>query len=305
MAKFKKFFILVFLLAPQLAFSWGFVGHRATAYIAEANLNDNAKDAVKEILGDTRLADAAVWADAVRKSPEYAKTQRYHFGNIPESFPEGEALIAKNILQAPDRQPGVLEAIIQSKEVLADPSKTKADKEAALKFLVHFIGDLHQPLHTGYDKDRGGNTVHFQWFGKDTNLHSVWDSEIIYQSKAHLLKDLGEKTDPGFVYAKAISAAYQKPVKKLGSLLVWYQESLDVVPVTYKGYDQADPKVYIDQNEEIVDIRVRLAGLRIADTLNKIFDSSKAQFSSFLTKREMKHFFGDVDGLVQLGPRQK
>lgn len=285
-----------------MAFSWGFVGHKATAYIAEANLNANAKKAVKEILGDTTLAEASTWADVIRKMPQYAKTQRYHFGNIPESFPEGAPLIAKDILQSPDRQPGVLEAIVKSQITLADKSQTKAAREKALKFLIHFIGDLHQPLHAGYEKDRGGNAIRFQWFGKDSNLHSVWDSEIIYQSKEALLKDPGT-TDPGLLYAKAVSAAFPKPIIKIGTLEEWYQESLDIIPVTYQGYDQADPKLYIDKNEETVDLRVRLAGLRIAAALNQAFAKSKLRKSEFSPEGDIKKFFQDFESLMSLSPR--
>ncbi|WP_413291171.1 S1/P1 nuclease [Bdellovibrio sp. HCB337] len=293
--------LLVFsLVAPLGALAWGPTGHKATGYIAEANLTPEARTAVVKILGKTLLAEAVLWPDMVRKLPEYAGTKGYHFVDTPDEFRDREHLDAKEILEFPKHKAGALEAILKYKKFLAKKTGSKKDKTEALKFLIHCIGDLHQPLHSGFDGDAGGNAIQVKWFENDTNLHQVWDRGIISESRKELLKNAGKK-DPGYLYAVAISEEYPSPLKTAGTVGEWYQESLDVVPAAYIGYDE-DQNVYLHQYQSVVDLRVRKAGLRIAYTLNEIFSTSDKDLLIDISADDIKKFFQGLDTLIQIGP---
>jgi hypothetical protein len=161
----------VTLLAPSPALAWGKTGHRVVAAIADTQLSGLARAHVREILGPGEsLDDAATWPDDMRSDPAqfWQKTASpWHYvtlnGITYDHAPsEGDAL----------------EALNHFKQVLQDPKANLADKQLALRFVIHIVGDLHQPLHVGKCCDRGGNDVKVTWFGKPTNLHAVWDSAL-------------------------------------------------------------------------------------------------------------------------------
>ena len=159
-----------FIPAPALA--WGKTGHRVVAAIADTQLSGLARAHVREILGPGEsLDDAANWPDEMRADPAifWQKTATpWHYVTLngiiyDHAPPVGDAL----------------EALDHFTKVLKDPKATLADKQTALRFIVHLVGDLHQPLHVGKCCDKGGNDVKVTWFGKPTNLHSVWDSALV------------------------------------------------------------------------------------------------------------------------------
>ena len=156
---------------PSPVFAWGKTGHRVVAAIAEPQLSGLARAHVQEILGGGEsLDEAANWPDEMRSDPApfWQKTATpWHYvtlnGIIYDHAPaEGDAL----------------EALNHYRDVLRDPRATLAEKQTALRFIVHLVGDLHQPLHVGKCCDKGGNDVKVTFFGKPTNLHAVWDSAL-------------------------------------------------------------------------------------------------------------------------------
>jgi len=159
-------------LIPAPALGWGKTGHRVVAAIADTQLSGLARAHVEQILGPGEsLDEAANWPDEMRSAPGsfWQKTATpWHYvtlnGIIYDHAPqEGDAL----------------EALNHFSTVLNDPNASLADKQRALRFIVHLVGDLHQPLHVGKCCDKGGNDVKVTWFGKPTNLHSVWDSQLV------------------------------------------------------------------------------------------------------------------------------
>lgn len=157
---------------PSSASAWGKTGHRVVAAIAETQLSGLARAHIREILGPGEsLVDAANWPDEMRSAPGkfWQKTATpWHYVTLDgiiydHAPPEGDAL----------------EALEHFRKVLQDPKANLADKQMALRFIVHIVGDLHQPLHVGKCCDRGGNDVKVTWFGKPTNLHAVWDSQLV------------------------------------------------------------------------------------------------------------------------------
>src|SRR5690348_1126569 len=164
--------IAAFALIPSPALAWGKTGHRVVAAIADTQLSGLARAQVEQILGrGESLDEAANWPDEMRSAPGafWQKTSvPWHYVTLngiiyDHAPPEGDAL----------------EALGRFTKTLQDPSSSRADKQLALRFIVHLVGDLHQPLHNGKCCDRGGNDVKVTWFGKPTNLHAVWDSQLV------------------------------------------------------------------------------------------------------------------------------
>jgi len=158
-------------IAPSPALAWGKTGHRVVAAIADTQLSGLARAHVREILGHGEsLDEAATWPDDMRSDPApfWQKTASpWHYVTLngityDHAPPEGDAL----------------EALAHYRTVLRDPNANLADKQLALRFVIHIVGDLHQPLHVGKCCDKGGNDVKVTWFGRPTNLHAVWDSAL-------------------------------------------------------------------------------------------------------------------------------
>jgi len=164
--------IAAMAVAPSPALAWGKTGHRVVAAIADTQLSGLARAHVAEILGyGESLDEAANWPDEMRSAPGdfWRKTATpWHYVTLngivyDHAPPEGDALQALDHFSA----------------VLRDPNASREDKQTALRFVVHLVGDLHQPLHVGKCCDKGGNDVQVTWFGKPTNLHAVWDSMLV------------------------------------------------------------------------------------------------------------------------------
>ena len=160
------------LASPSPALAWGKTGHRVVAAIADRQLSGLARAHIEEILGPGEsLDEAANWPDEMKSdpSPFWQKTASpWHYVTL------------KGILY--DRVPpdgDALDALNRFSKTLRDPQASLADKQLALRFIVHLVGDFHQPLHNGKCCDRGGNEVKVNWFGKPTNLHAVWDSQLV------------------------------------------------------------------------------------------------------------------------------
>jgi hypothetical protein len=164
--------ILSLLLAPAPAFAWGAEGHEIIAAIALRELSPVARGRAASLLGgETMLIHDANWADEIRdQRPE---TGRWHYVDIPLDAPGYDAR-----RDCPDNA-CVVAQIGNDRRVLADRRAAPAVRAEALRFLVHFVGDIHQPLHAVDDDDKGGNAVRVYMPGERTNLHRVWDADVV------------------------------------------------------------------------------------------------------------------------------
>jgi len=156
-------------LIPAPALAWGKTGHRVIAAIAETELSGLARAHIEQILGPGEsLDEAANWPDEMRSAPGkyWQKT------TVPWHYVDFNGLV----YDGPPPEGDAFEALNRFSLVLRDPNSTLTDKQAALRFIVHLVGDLHQPLHVGRPGDEGGGKVSLLFFGKPTNLHVVWDS---------------------------------------------------------------------------------------------------------------------------------
>ena len=177
---FQKMIMVVLLLLmvslPGPLFAWGVVGHKTIAIIAQDRLTPAAQKAVEGLLGPDRdLADVSTWADSIIEiRPE---TAPWHYFNLNVRQPQGKFDIA-DVCKDHDC---VVDQIRKDLGVLREPLASKKEKREALKFLIHFVGDLHQPLHCADDKDRGGNEKWFRYHESSryftwVNFHSFWDN---------------------------------------------------------------------------------------------------------------------------------
>lgn len=241
------------------AFAWGQTGHRVTGAVAERYLSGVARANVQLLLGTESLAEAATWPDDMRSDPAefWQRTASpFHFVTVPQGKTYAQA-------GAPTEGDAVT-ALARFARVLRDPAATAEDKRLALRFTVHIIGDLHQPLHNGRAGDRGGNDVKVIWFGQQSNLHSVWDSGMIDSrqlSHSELAEWLARAISPDEVIAWSDADPQ-----------TWIAESVVLRETVYPA--TANPKLsyaYAYEHGEELDGRLSRGGVRIAAYLNKIF----------------------------------
>ena len=247
---------LVPSLPPAAAFAWGPIGHRVVARVAERHLSAAAARGVAAILGAESLVEAATWPDEIRSDPAWDRAKPWHFISIDDN--ETYETTAKS----PDGD--VVEAIGRFTRVLQDPAAEAGKKAEALRFLVHFVGDVHQPLHVGRRADRGGNSIQVTWFDESTNLHEVWDEKIIEAEKLSF-SELAELVDhPTQTEIRTWQGA---------GVLDWIKESMAVRARVYEIGDQKLGFLYAYQNAPLVKRRLVQAGVRLAGVLNALFDS--------------------------------
>lgn len=151
--------------------AWSTTGHRVVGEIAQRNLSKNTKAKLKTYIGDETLADVANWADFIKSDPHWSHANPWHYVTIKDgsNYEKSEKV----------KEGDVIKAINTNCETLKNPKESKQNKIEAIKFMSHFIGDIHQPLHVGGGNDRGGNDIEVEWFGKKVNLHQVWDNYLI------------------------------------------------------------------------------------------------------------------------------
>ncbi|HEY2624451.1 MAG TPA: S1/P1 nuclease [Dyella sp.] len=254
--------VLMCLALASAAQAWGPLGHSVVADLAQRQLSPTAEAIVERLLAPehTRsLADIASWPDEIRNDPKQAdlwnKTRGLHYVD----FTSGDC-----DYQPPrDCRDGVcvVAGIDHYVAVLGDKTQPDAVRLEALKFVVHFIGDEHQPLHGGSRDDKGGNAYQVQFNGKGTNLHSVWDSG--------LLKTRGLEWK---AYADELDARgpvdLPPPIPPLDNIYAqWAEESCAISRDIYPDGHKID-QAYVDKELPVAELRLRQAGRRLADVLN-------------------------------------
>jgi hypothetical protein len=247
---------------PGDSFGWGADGHRIVANIAEARLTPTAKAQVQSLLDGAHLADVSVWADEIRR--DHPETSRWHYVDIPY---EASSYDATRDCRHADHGDCVIAEIARAEKVLGDASRTKTDRAEALKFLVHFVGDMHQPLHSIERKDpvtgngdAGGNAVKVTFFGNPANLHAVWDSGIVTHGGVTV-----EQVEKWL-------ATQDEKVLVQGNPTQWALAAHDlaihntyVLPADLQLSDD-----YVNKNVPVVVAQLGSAGVRLASIVNRV-----------------------------------
>jgi hypothetical protein len=242
----------------QEGLAWGLAGHRIVGHIAEMNLDPEILKTIRKKFNINHLANVASWADAIKKSKH--KPDVLHYTNI--------AVNHRTYNQKRDcpRKRCVTEKIKEYESLLIDPESSQKIRMEAFKFLIHLVADVHQPMHLGYEKDRGGNEIAVFFGGKPTNLHRVWDRDLIF---------LAGKTPLQF--ARKLNRSITSEDKKQwarGTPDDWSNESR-VLVLDY-GYRLQFSKGrelsldYIHGGRKIVEERLQRAGIRLAEMLNRL-----------------------------------
>jgi len=254
-------FLLVLSLLPAPAAAWGRLGHRLVASLAWDGMTPAARAAALQLLEgepEPTLAGIANWADDLRENdPDLGKrTSKWHYVNIAE---DGCVYEQQRHCRNGDC---VVEAIRAQTAILADTKRPKAERLQALKFVVHFVGDVHQPLHAGYGHDKGGNDFQINLNDRGSNLHSLWDSGM--------LKDTGLDEPAYLQRLRAMPAATPTPGKPLPPQSVaWAEASCAIVrrPGFYPARAKIGPD-YLQAWRPVAETQLRLAGAELATTLN-------------------------------------
>lgn len=258
----KKVCIAVALVAylPVNALAWGQTGHRVVGQVADYYLTAKARKAIKAILGGETIAMASNWPDFIKSDTTYNYLGSWHYVNIPGGLDQNGVF---HFLDT-DREANVYNKIPELIATLKNKQSTADQKKMAIRLLIHFVGDLNQPMHTARKEDLGGNKINVTWFGQKSNLHRVWDEGLIeYQQLSYT------------EYAAAIN----HPSKE--QLSQWSHDSLkQSVYESYltcnKIYDKtkADDKLSYRYNFDFVDTlneALLKGGIRLAAMLNQIY----------------------------------
>lgn len=254
--------LAVALLAlPPAALAWGRLGHRLVGAMAESALTPAARAKVDALLAgepEPSLAGVSTWPDEVRDTDAWKHTWRWHFVN----FPRGGDCDYAPARDCPDGD-CVVAAIDRQLAVLADASTPRERRVEALKFVVHFVGDIHQPLHAGYADDKGGNDFQINYRRRGSNLHTAWDSWIL-ETESDDFDVWMQRLAAGPLPLSERDAVARNPPAR------WAEESCRIVrePGFYPPRALIGPS-YFDAWRPLAEQRLRQAAARLAQALNR------------------------------------
>ena len=255
-----RIILLVAFLSSQILFAngpiWGKTGHRVTGEVAQQYLSRKAHKAIDRLLNGETLAEVANYADDIKSDIRFREYGPWHYVNLPGDKKYGDV--------EPSPSGDIVTGIQKCIEVLENENSAESDKVFYLKLLIHFIGDLHQPMHIGRAENRGGNDIQIRWFDTGSNLHRLWDSDLIDHygmSYSELANKLPEQN--------------KKELKQLqsGDIYTWIEETQEITNELYDSVEvgQELGYSYSYQYWPIVEQQLLIGGVRLAGILNNIF----------------------------------
>jgi hypothetical protein len=253
------------LLSTSYTYAYGSLGHEIVGEIATSHLCARAAGEVEQLLDGESLGRASRWPDWIRKEPKWRKSRPWHFINVADN---------DHISAVTGRSEGdVIWAIEKFRDELADQSLSDLKRAEALRFLAHFIADVHQPLHVGRYEDRGGNKVAVIFDGRKSNLHKFWDAQwLLKMDRSSRDVDMA-----GHIASINALGVEHSDVLQSTGVLDWARESKALRPKVY-AFGAAPPgeaarlgDQYSAAALNISRERLAAAGIRLAGTLNDIF----------------------------------
>jgi hypothetical protein len=277
--------VVLAIASPTRVWGWGNEGHIIVARIAEMHLSGKARAGIKDLIGTQSIADRkiALWADNIKKVQfflkKYPKNPLWHFIDLPADQETPDvAKVCKDTEGA-----CVVVALKRFRGVLADPDASDLTRKEALLFLVHLVGDIHQPLHCADLKDdHGGNLRHVILPGGEIDathspkLHEVWDTTLVRD-----LMDELEPLDFANRLNAEISVAERKEWSKHPDFAAWAREGHALARKhAYDGITAKDgltkpvtvSEAYVTKGKEVVSEQLKKAGIRLAVVLNEAFE---------------------------------
>ena len=272
----KKISILALSIVAMFnsfsAFGWGAVGHDVVAAIAERNLTEKTRQEIDRLLEGRSIVYYSSWMDGIQNSPYweygYNQTKTWHYANVDVGY---------TYQTMPKNENGdVVVAVDKLSKELANnyANLTDSMKVDYLKMIVHMVGDMHCPMHSGRLSDLGGNRMKVKWFGRQTNLHSIWDSTFIEAARKWTYTEWTDQLD-------RTSAEYKASVM-CGTPEEWFIETVGYAASVY-AYVEAlgeNPNLsyqFIFDFSPLLEQQLLIGGYRLAYVLNSIFDPASAE----------------------------
>ncbi|WP_041407842.1 S1/P1 nuclease [Segniliparus rotundus] len=250
--------LLATVFNAPAAFAWGAQGHDVIGGYADNHLSPEAKGIVGRLLVGEKsptLAGVATWADDIRSNDSDLgkESEPWHFADIADN----------NCVYTPEAGGGqnVVEALRTQTAILADSTRSDADRAQALKFVVHFVGDAHQPFHAGYESDRGGNDHPVTYNGTHTNMHSVWDTRLLATLKL---------SNPALTQRLEATPDDSLPAPDVqNDPVTWVEESCQIAIHAYPDSATIGSD-YTNKYLPVAEQRLHLAGERLTQLLNHV-----------------------------------
>lgn len=249
------------LFLTSYSFGWGLTGHRVVAEIADSHLTNKARKNLKKILGNESLAMSANWPDFIKSDSNFRYLNSWHYVNFKSA--QSFDLLKQQLVN--DTTANAFNKLVMLiDELKHNPSLDKKTSLMYLRLIIHIVGDIHQPMHTGRPDDLGGNKINLYWFGTPTNLHRVWDEQLIdYQQLSYT------------EYARAINFVDTKQRKlwETAPIEQWLFESYTITESLYKKVNEGDKLSYRYnfENVDILNKQLLKGGVRLAGLLNSLF----------------------------------
>ncbi len=249
--------IFSFFIISLNALAWGAKGHDIVAAVAEQYLTKSTKKKITKVLGGKSLVYYANWADNAKYTDAFSHTRTWHYLNVNEDEdinnfkrnPRGDAETAINLLVS---------------QLKSDTLSAQQDADA-LKLLIHIVGDIHCPMHTARGTDRGGNKVKVKFFRDNTNLHRLWDSQLLEAAHKWSYTE----------WVVQIDRYNPKEIKaiQMSTPLVWASESYEIAKDVYASTPEGSKVSYneIHKYAPVIEAQLVKAGYRLAAILNSIY----------------------------------
>jgi len=255
------FLVIVILYLPCQAFAWGLIGHRVIGEIASFHLTAKARKEIQKILGNESIAMASTWADFYKSDPAYDYLYNWHFININDTLNHDQFINKLKNDTAVDAYTKV-NRLVDSLKIKSLP----ADKKLLyLRLLIHFIGDLHQPMHVARQSDLGGNRVRVQWFNQPSNLHKVWDEQLVEFQQLSYTE-----------YARVLNytTKLQRQALQKQPIAEWIFDTYQQCQKVYAGIKEDNQKLSYRYNYDyagMLNDQLLKGGIRLAGILNELF----------------------------------
>ncbi|MCR6719782.1 MAG: S1/P1 nuclease [Chitinophagaceae bacterium] len=255
----RIFLVALFLSVSVSAFSWGLTGHRIVAEIAQMNLKKSAQKELKKIIGKETLAWWSNWPDFIKSDTTWKHAEPWHYVNVKPGLSKEDFIAALKELPGKNLYSQLYETMAQVK----DRSLSQEQRQVALRFLIHLVGDLHQPLHVGHADDLGGNRIVVYWFDRKTNLHSLWDTWLLDNQQYSYTE-----------YARLLNIASEEQMKawSAGTIEDWLYESHLMAEQIYASA-KMEEKLGYQYNFRYVKMmeeQLLKGGVRLATLLNRV-----------------------------------
>lgn len=262
-----KIFLVISAIVTPITYAWGSTGHITVGKIAQEYVSENTQIHLNHLIPNGDMSSVANWADQVRNIPQWSWSAPLHFINTPSW--KCDYIPTRDCYNSQHQYDYCVDGAIQNYTTRLDSS----DPYTSIKFLIHFVGDIHQPLHCGFSSDIGGNAIKVFVDGTETNLHSVWDTVLINK---RISEDFDNNTQDWINYlikSSGISVPQNSSIE-------WGNESVEYA--CSNAYVHSDGKTLIKSGDNledsyykinipIIEHRLISAGKRLANTLNSVY----------------------------------